>query len=62
MFSTGQVLFILFFVVAFITVIIFSYYKDAKLHKKEYKGSKWVLIGFIGFVVLLFALKFILKK
>ena len=62
MFSTGQLLFILFFVIAFIAIMIFSYRKDAKLHKREYKGSKWVLIGFIGFVVILFAIKTILKK
>ncbi len=62
MFSSGQLLFILFFVIAFIAIMIFSYRKDAKLHKREYKGSKWVLIGFIGFVVILFAIKTILKK
>jgi len=62
MFSTGQLLFILFFVIAFIAIMIFSYRKDAKLHKREYKGSKWVLIGFISFVVILFAIKTILKK
>ena len=62
MFSIGQLLFILFFVIAFIAVMIFSYRKDAKLHKREYKGSKWVLISFLGFVVILFTIKSILKK
>ncbi len=62
MFSTGQLVFVLFFIVVFVILIVLSYRKDAALHKKEYKGSKWVLLGFIGFVFLLFAIKFILKK
>ena len=61
MFSSGQLIFILFFIVLFISAIIYSYRKDSKLHKKEYKGSKWILIGFIAFVLLLFAIKSILK-
>lgn len=61
MFSTGQLIFVLFFVIAFIALMIFSYCKDALLHKREYKGSKWVLLGFIGFVAILFAIKSLLK-
>lgn len=61
MFSTGQLVFVLFFIVPFIVLMIFSYRKDALLHKREYKGSKWVLLGFIGFVVFLFLIKFVLK-
>lgn len=61
MFSTGQLIFVLFFIVAFIGFIIYSYRKDAALHKKEYKGSKWILLGFIGFIILLFVIKYALK-
>lgn len=61
MFSTGQLIFVLFFLVAFIGFIIYSYRKDAALHKKEYKGSKWILLGFIGFIILLFVIKYALK-
>ena len=61
MFSTGQLVFVLFFIMAFVILIVLSYRKDAALHKKEYKGSKWVLLGFIGFVFLLFAIKYLLK-
>ncbi len=61
MFSTGQYIFILFFVVAFIILMIFSYRKDSSLHKREYKGSKWVLLGFIGFIAILFVIKSLLK-
>ncbi|MEP0266543.1 hypothetical protein [Dokdonia sp.] len=61
MFSTGQLIFVIFFVVVFVGFIAYSYRKDATLHKKQYKGSKWVLLGFIGFVALLFLIKFTLK-
>lgn len=61
MFSTGQWVFVLFFIVAFIVLMVFSYRKDSQLHKREYKGAKWILLGFIGFVALLFVIKFVLK-
>lgn len=57
MFSTGQWIFAGCFVVAFIILMIFSYRKDIKLHRKYYKGSLYILIGFILFVLLLFVLK-----
>ena len=57
MFSTGQLIFAGFFVIAFIIVMIFSYRKDIKLHKKYYRGSIYVLIGFIIFILLLFLIK-----
>ncbi len=61
MFSQGQLIFAAFFVVAFIILMIFSYRKDIKLHRKYYKGSIFILIGFIIFIILLFALKTYLK-
>ncbi|MDR9456777.1 MAG: hypothetical protein RI572_05140 [Salegentibacter sp.] len=57
MFSTGQLVFAALFLIAFVAIIIFSYRKDTKLHKKYYKGSIYVLIGFIAFIILLFFLK-----
>ncbi len=57
MFSTGQLVFAGCFVVAFIILMIFSYRKDIKLHRKYYKGSIFILIGFIIFILLLFGLK-----
>ncbi len=61
MFSQGQLIFAAFFVIAFIILMIFSYRKDIKLHRKYYKGSIFILIGFIIFIVLLFVLKTYLK-
>ncbi len=61
MFSTGQLVFALIFFIIFIFVIFISYRGDKKLHKKYYKGSFWVLVGFIIFVVFLMLLKTYLK-
>ncbi|MCB7481381.1 hypothetical protein [Christiangramia sediminis] len=57
MFSTGQLIFAGLFLIAFIIVMIFSYRKDTRLHNKYYKGSFFVLIGFIIFILLLFFIK-----
>lgn len=57
MFSTGQLIFAGLFVIAFIIIMIFSYRKDIRLHNKYYKGSVYVLIGFIVFILLLFLIK-----
>ena len=57
MFTTGQLIFALLFFLAFVSVMIWSYRKDLKLHKKYYKGSYWVLIGLLVFFILLYALK-----
>ena len=62
MFSTGQIIFAILFFVAFVIFVSFSYKKDRKLHRKEYKGSFWVLIGFIAFVLILFGIKYYLKE
>ncbi|MFT4696951.1 MAG: Ca2+/Na+ antiporter [Flavobacteriaceae bacterium] len=61
MFSTGQWIFVIFFVIAFVIFLIISYKKDKKVHQKHYKGSFWILIGFIAFVGILLALKLWLK-
>lgn len=57
MFSTGQLIFAGLFLITFVGVMIFAYRKDTKLHKKYYRGSLYVLLGFIAFIVLLFFIK-----
>ncbi len=57
MFSQGQWMFALFFVIAFAIVMVISYRKDAKLHKKYYKWSILILIGFLAFIGILFVIK-----
>lgn len=61
MFSTGQWIFAAFFLIAFVAVMIYSYRKDLALHRKYYRGSLFVLIGFLTFIVLLFVIKEYLK-
>ncbi|WP_034890086.1 hypothetical protein [Gillisia sp. Hel_I_29] len=57
MFSTGQWVFAAIFFISFVTIIIYSYRKDLQLHKKYYKGSLYVLVGFLVFIGLLFVIK-----
>jgi hypothetical protein len=61
MFSTGQIIFGVLFFIVFAAVIFFSYRKDLKLHRKYYKGSLYILVGFIVFILLMFVLKHFLK-
>ena len=62
MFSTGQAIFAVLFVIAFVIAMVLVYRKDRTLHAKNYKGVKWVLIAFIGFVIFLFLVKYLLKN
>ena len=57
MFTKGQLIFAIFFVIIFTITIIISYRIDNVYLKKTYKGVKWVLIGFIVFFSLLVILK-----
>lgn len=61
MFSTGQLVFAGLFFVVFVVVIFFSYRQDLKLHRKYYKGSLYIVLGFIAFILLLFLIKLYLK-
>lgn len=57
MFSPGQLIFAAVFLFVFVVVVIFSYRKDLKLHRKYYKGSLYILVGFLLFIALLFLIK-----
>jgi hypothetical protein len=59
MFSQGQLIFAALFTVCFSVILFLAYKKDAKLHKKYYKGSLWVLLAFIGFIAMIATIKFI---
>lgn len=61
MFSRGQIIFAILFLIAFIAAAIFVYRKDKSLHRQHYKGSYRVLIGFLLFIAFLFWMKTILK-
>ena len=60
MFSEGQIIFAILFIIVFVIALILAYRKDKKLHNKYYKGSVWVLIAFISFIVMIALIKFLL--
>lgn len=61
MFTTGQLVFAALFFIVFVIIMIYSYRGDKKLHKKYYKGSLWILVGFIVFILFLLFIKSYLK-
>jgi hypothetical protein len=62
MFSTGQWVFAVLFLISFVSIAIFVYRKDAKVHNQHYKGSYKVVWGFFIFIALLFVMKTFLKR
>lgn len=62
MFSQGQLVFAILFLIFFTIIVVLSYRKDQKLHNRNYKGVKWVMISFISFVIFLFLVKYFLKS
>ncbi len=62
MFSKGQLLFGVVFFVAFVIAMIYAYRKDANLHKTFYKDNYKILLGFILFIAILFAIKIFFKR
>lgn len=61
MFSTGQIYFAIFFIIAFVITMILVYRKDLKILEPFYKGTYTIFIGFIIFIGLLFLIKFLMK-
>ncbi len=55
-------IFALLFFVAFVGVLIVMYRRDRQWLRKQYKGTIWVLLLFVSFIILLLVLKYILKK
>lgn len=54
MFTTGKVVFIIVFVIAFIAMLVYSYRKEYKTLRIHYKKPYLVLIGIIVFMSFLF--------
>ena len=53
MFTTGRLIFLAFFVLAFVILMIISYKKDAKNHQSYYKNSakKVAIYGTIAIII-----------
>jgi len=56
MFSKGQQLFALFFIIAFIGIMIWSYRKDITIHKKYYKWTWFISLLAIILIITAFAI------
>lgn len=55
MFSKGQLIFAALFIIAFTILMIWSYKKDIKIHKKYYKNTFIILIA-IFLIIAIFTL------
>ncbi|OFY93544.1 MAG: hypothetical protein A3K10_10830 [Bacteroidetes bacterium RIFCSPLOWO2_12_FULL_31_6] len=51
MFTSGQKIFALIFLIAFIAIISFQYFKDKKRNKELFKGTYWVLLAVIAAMI-----------
>jgi hypothetical protein len=55
MFSKGQLIFAVFFIIIFTLAMIWSYRKDIKIHKKHYKNTFLMVIG-VFLIIAIFVL------
>ncbi|WP_196895127.1 hypothetical protein [Aureivirga marina] len=55
MFTKGQIAFAVFFVVVFAAALIYSYRKDLKIHKLQYKNTATIVGIVIVLSILIFA-------
>ncbi len=62
MFSTGQLIFAVLFALGFLIIIIAAYRRDRSLHRKNFKGVKWIILAFAAFIIFLFLIKYVLKE
>jgi len=62
LFTPGQLIFAVCFIVVFVIAMIYVYRKDLALHKKYYKGSYWILLAFMVFIAALFVIKYTTKE
>jgi len=53
-FTTGRIIFMIFFIIAFLALMIWSYRKDHKNHERYYKGAGKKVIIYGGLIVIIF--------
>lgn len=51
MFTSGQKIFALVFIVVFIIGIGYQFYKDSKKNKALFKGTYWILIAVVAMMI-----------
>lgn len=56
MFTPGQKIFAILFIIAFVIIIGYQFYKDRQKNKELFKGTYWILITIasilIGYIIL----------
>ena len=50
MFSKGQLIFAILFIIVFICIITYTYFRDKQIHKIYYKKTYIILLIFILFI------------
>ena len=50
MFSKGQLIFAILFIIVFIGIITYTYFRDKQIHKIYYKKTYIILLVFILFI------------
>lgn len=53
-FTTGRIIFMIFFIIAFIALMIYSYRKDIKNHERYYKNAGKKVLIYGGLIVVFF--------
>jgi predicted negative regulator of RcsB-dependent stress response len=51
MFTSGQKIFALVFIISFVILIGFQYYKDSKRNKALFKGTYWIILAVISVMI-----------
>lgn len=52
MFSPGQKIFAVVFIIGFLIILTYQFLKDRKQNKKLFKGTYWILITIMGIILL----------
>ena len=59
-FTTGRIIFMIFFITSFIALMVYSYRKDVKNHERYYKGAVKKVVIYRGLIIAVFiAIRFL---
>ena len=59
-FTTGRIIFMIFFITSFIALMVYSYRKDVKNHERYYKGAVKKVVIYGGLIIAIFiAIRFL---
>ena len=59
-FTTGRIIFMIFFITSFIALMVYSYRKDVKNHERYYKGAVKNVVIYGGLIIAVFiAIRFL---